>query len=398
MKIKKNYVHNPNRIHDNELPANGNMLAEENSKTIAASNVPIGIQNPLKRKAIDLKSSQKAPKLSLKNRFSVASTSLSTNDQADSIRLNMEKILKRAAKNDAKEFINRWYDKFEKFVIEIKEKFYDETNWTKQCKKAGLTVTQTQFNIIKSCVHNSPDGRGFQMLPAFDVQLIGSNRLGTSIGNQSVDICLIMPRSIFERANLKRPNTYHELKTIYLAHIAVNLMQWKHVAFCQFEYLDNDPFQPVLIVTPTADHPRAAAVPKFIVHVVAQSNTCDLITARPLKDNWTKFIKSTRKLTVCQTTNSIARDLALLENDMFAADRINGQSNICQAIRLIEIWLGGQGVRRMLPGHVLIMFAVYLLQKNKLRLSMDVVEVVRAIWLNFGKFTCFHIHTLVPGL
>lgn len=396
MKIKKSYVLNPNRVHNNDVPTNSELLTEETEKTIAASsvkNLPVGKRNPLKRKATDLKTDRKLAKISQKNRSTSATSS--TIAEVDTIQLTIEKILKRSARHDAKEFVSQWYGKFEKFVIEIKEKFYDENNWTKQCKKAGMTVTQRRFSIIKACIGNSPNGRGFQIMPAFDVQLIGSNRLGTNVGNQPIDICIIMPRAIFEQANLKNNNTYHELKTIYLAHLAVHLMQWKHVAFCQFEYFQNDPYQPVLVLTPLADGHPSGTVPKFVVHVVAQSNTCDLITARPLKDNWTKFIKSTRKPIVSRPISSIARDLAVLENDMFAADRISGQPNICQAIRLIKIWLQAHGVRRMLPGHVLTMFAVYLLQKNKLRLSMNVTEVVRGIWLNFGEYAVSHAGLLL---
>lgn len=376
-KTKKpiNYVLNPNRLnrsHDDnshEIIKNGKSIHSP-----AANEKPV---RPPKRKTTEQSNSLK--KVSKTNHHS---NGYNTNENLLTDSIIVAKILKHTDNTKNIDFINNWYRQFETIVVNLKPTFYDEKRWLQECQAAGLPPVS--FNLIKSCIHVNGKKQGIQIDNIKKIQIIGSHRLNTciNIDTETIDICVEIPQTALEKVKLTDTNCYYKLKLLYLSHLAVNLLRSSHhVSKCNFEYLQNDPFQPILMLRPT-DKPKNIL---FAIHAICGGiNTTDT----QVKEKTKNFINSFAKPTSCQWKNTIARDLALLKNENFIFDKISGQNNICQAIRLIKIWLTGHGIdSHMFSGYIITEFAVYLLEKNKLKLSMDVMDVIRVIWLNLGKFS-----------
>lgn len=388
MKIKKNYVLNPNCINsDNKYseqqkksikngfvskqPKEPKSMKDKGSKSkqnfsnpICKESLDVITFRPKKRKMSQhLNSFNKFPKITQSKGYIKIENSFTEYSM-------ITKILKSTDNLKNIDFINTWYRQFEAFVIKLEPKFYDEKIWHKTCQQASLSPNQP-FNLIKSFVHINAEKRGIQIKNIEMVQQIGSHRLNTcsSIDTETIDICVQIPHTAIEHENLTEKNSYLKLKTLYLSHLAVNIMQWTHVSKCHFEYLQNDPFQPILMLRPS-DAPQKLL---FAIHAIYEFDAA-LSTKKKCK-----------KLYLCK--NSIARDSSVLKNENFILTKIIGQENICQAIRLIKIWLNGQGIfSHMFSGYIITIFSVYLLEKNKLKLSMDVIDIIRVIWLNLGQF------------
>lgn len=308
--------------------------------------------------------------------------------------LQIEELLKEAKlKEKHQAFVDKWLPSLQKFIMSIEpdsEKINaSELPWLKS--KKVVPPFSEEIPWVKSQYF-------FQFLAPKAVNSIGSLQTSTVIGFAPVlDVCLVMPPEFFQKGNHLN-GIYHQKRALYLSYVALKLSEWDQVEECQFSYAAGDPLRPIVVVKPSEKHGKHI---KFQIHAVCGEESFKLERFLPDKSNVKQLLQAGGKKPIDQSlaknevhtatphyNSSILRDLTAVFNDEFLVNSIGGNSNIQSAIVLLKIWLRQRGLDAGyggFSGYILSMFTIYLLQKGSINLSMNSYQIVRQVWIAFGK-------------
>lgn len=291
--------------------------------------------------------------------------------------LQITEIIKASKPNEKYEhFIRTWTTEFFDFISALSSETEKRplADWVANGLIAPLD--ETKLNI--------PDFE-FQFILPKQTLAIGSRRMETNIGpNITIDLVVEIPGKCFQKTDYLNM-IYHKKKALYLAYLAQKLSAWSKAAECKFQFFANDKFNPVLMI-----HPNSSKKVTFFVHVCCESNTFKLNRFLPSTSNTRSSLFGENETEILPTphySSSVLTDMTLLQNEEFLNQSLNGVPNIKNAIVLFKLWLRTRGLDRSgFNGFVASMFAVWLLKKNKINVSMTVYEILKNLWMNLGKF------------
>ncbi|KAJ6634925.1 Nucleolar protein 6 [Pseudolycoriella hygida] len=315
--------------------------------------------------------------------------------------LQIENILK-SFKISAKyeHFIETWLAGLTEFFgslpSESEKKQSSEIKWLN--KKVINPMNNEQFNLPKFV---------FQFLTPKSIRLTGSKLLSTlQSDNISVDVAVEMPKKCFQKEDYLN-TIYHQKKAIYLCYLASKLRKWDQQTNLEFTYDRLDALRPILRITATSDLKKTITCN---VHVQAEEGSFKLSRFVPWNSNVRDALfdaSDSESGDIVPTPHhnmSIMRDLTSLANDNFLVETVKPVVNVTKGISLFKLWLKARCLNEDFcgfNGHIVSMFAAYLIKTKKLNSSMSVFDVIRSIFLNL-KFSKWHVkgiaivETMIP--
>lgn len=296
--------------------------------------------------------------------------------------LQITEIIKAARPSEKYEnFIRTWSNEFCDLILALPSDTEKRTlsEWVATGLKAPLD--EAKLNI--------PDFE-FQFIAPKQTLAIGSRRMETNIGPHfTIDMAVEIPAKCFQKTDYLNM-IYHKKKALYLSYLAQKLSAWSNAAECKFKFFANDKFNPVLVI-----RPNSTKKVTFYVHVCCESNTFKLNRFLPSTSNVRGSLFGENETEILPTphyNSSVLTDMTLLQNEEFLNHSLNGVPNIKNAVVLFKLWLRTRGLEQSgFNGFVASMFAVWLLKKNKINVSMTVYEILKNLWLNLGKFIKYYI-------
>lgn len=308
--------------------------------------------------------------------------------------LQIDELLKEVKLKPKYEvFVNEWISQLTEFVATIDE------------DTAKVPPTELRWLKNKSVVppigDDTPWAKSdyfFQFLHPKAITAIGSLRTLTVIGSNPVlDVCLEIPSEFFQKNNHLN-GIYHQKRALYLSYIALKLKEWEQVDGCEFAFVRGDPLRPVVRVKPAGKYGKHLTID---LHAVCSEESFKLERFLPDKSNVKQLKKSgqsnkakneeiVKNDTHTATPHynaSILRDLTTVFNEEFLANSIE-TANVRDAIVLLKVWLRQRGLDTGfggISGYVITAFVVYLLQKNRINVSMNSYQILRQIWIAFGE-------------
>lgn len=295
---------------------------------------------------------------------------------------NILKSFKISKKYD--HFIETWVENLTEFLSSIpsepEKKKWSDIKWLNT--KVMNPMNNQQFNLPKFF---------FQFLTPKSVRLTGSKLLSTlQSDNINVDIAVEIPKKCFQKEDYLN-TIYHQKKAIYLSYLALKLRKWDQQTNLEFMYDRLDVLRPILRVTSNSDFKKTIV---FHIHVLAEEATFKLSRFVPGNSNIRDALfdgsenESGDILPTPHHNMSIMRDLTSLANDNFLRETLKPCANLTKGISLFKLWLKTRCLNEDFcgfSGHIVSMFAAYLLKTRKLNTSMGVFDVIRSIFLNLSK-------------
>lgn len=308
--------------------------------------------------------------------------------------LQIEELLKEVKiKEKHQAFIDKWLPELTEYISSIQpdaEKVIAaDLPWLKNKQVIPPISGDTPW---------APSQYFFQYLPPKSISPIGSIRTSTLIGSKpAVDVCIEIPKEFFQKSNHLN-GVYYQKRALYLAYIALQLSKWDQVAESHFSYASDDPLRPILCVKPTGKYGKHIT---FYLHVVCaeecfklerfasdKSNVKQLLKSGEKKQKETEVLKTEVHTPTPHYNSSILRDLTTTCNQEFVNGWIEGNANIQNAIVLLKVWLRQRELDQGyggFSGYILTAFVVHLMQKNRINLSMNSYQIIRQVWIAFGK-------------
>lgn len=298
--------------------------------------------------------------------------------------LQIENILKSFKLSTKYEnFIVTWMESFIEFLgslsCEPEKKLWSDIKWLN--RKVMNPLSNEQFKSPKFF---------FQFLTPKSIRFTGSKLLSTlQTNNINVDIIVEMPKKCFQKEDYLN-TIYHQKKAIYLSYLALKLRNWEQQTNLEFMYEKLDLLRPILKITANANLKKAIF---FHIHVVAEESTFKLSRFVPWNSNIRDGLfdgSDSGSGDIVHTPHhnmSVMRDLTALANDNFLTETLKPFVNITKGICLFKLWLKTRCLNEDFcgfSGHIVSMFAAYLLKVRKLNASMSVFEVIRSIFLNLS--------------
>lgn len=303
-----------------------------------------------------------------------------TNESLFAIQIN--EILQSAQPTEKYQNLSEaWINRLAEFIVTI------PSDAAKRTQQSWTTSVMVPLDDLKFQTSNIE----FQFLAVKQLYRIGSSQTGTILGPQyNFDVAVEIPASSFQKLDYLNM-IYHRKKALYLARIASALAKWAEVASCEFSFFHADRFNPILRIRPSGL--RKVTI---LLHVCCESNAFKLSRFLPSTSNVraTLFGKEGGEdlLATPHYNSSVLRDMTLLQNEEFFEKSIKTAPNVRDGLMLFKLWLRTRGLERI-SGFLVTAFAIWLLRKRKINLSMTVYEVVRNLWMNFGKFSWLHCST-----
>lgn len=307
--------------------------------------------------------------------------------------LQIDELLKETKLSEKRQsFAVSFVESLEKFLLSLKpedeRKFVSDLKWTKP-KNICLPLSGANINFDDSikCF--------FQFLTPTSVFVSGSWRTATLIAsNPTINICMEMPSTFFQKADHMN-GIYHRKRALYLAYVALKLRDWSEITQCQFNYQNDDPLQPIIVLKATGKHGKHLT---FELRATCESDSFKIERFAPEKSNVKILIKGKKKVTLKNDehtatpsyNSSILRDLTAKANDEFLAKLIDINPSVRDAIVLLKVWCRQRCFDRgfgRLSSHVLTMFVVQLIQSGKISTAMSSYQILRQVWIHFGKFS-----------
>lgn len=291
--------------------------------------------------------------------------------------LQITEIIKAAKPSEKYEnFIQTWTSEFRDFILALPSD--NEKRPLAEWVASGLKAPLDESKL------NIPDFE-FQFFVPKQTLAIGSRRMGTNIGPHfMIDLVVEMPAKSFQKTDYLNM-IYHKKKALYLSYLAQKLSAWSKASECKYKFFANDKFNPVLVI-----RPNSSKKVTFYVHICCESNTFKLNRFLPSTSNIRNSLFGENEKEILPTphyNSSVLADMTLLQNEEFLNHSLDGVPNIRNAVVLFKLWLRTRGLDQSgFSGFVASMFAVWLLKKNKINVSMTVYEILKNLWLNLGKF------------
>lgn len=296
--------------------------------------------------------------------------------------LQITEIIKAAKPSEKYEhFIRTWTNEFRDFILALPSNA--EKRPVAEWVATGLNAPLDETNL------NIPDFE-FQFIVPKQALAIGSRRMETSIGPYfTIDLVVEIPAKCFQKTDYLNM-IYHKKKALYLSYLAQKLSAWSNAAKCKFQFFANDKFNPVLVI-----RPNSSKKVTFYVHVSCESNTFKLNRFLPSTSNIRSSLFGENEEDILPTphyNSSVLADMTLLQNEEFINHSLDGVPNVKSAVVLFKLWLRTRGLEQSgFNGFVVSMFAVWLLKKKKINVSMTVYEILKNIWVNLGMFINYQI-------
>lgn len=311
--------------------------------------------------------------------------------------LQIEELLKEVKIKDKHQaFIDKWLPTLVDFILAIEpdaEKLdATELPWLKSKR------------VVPPHSDDAPWAKSqffFQYLQPKSINPIGSVRASTAVAvNPVVDVCIEMPPESFQKTNHLN-GVYHQKRALYLSYIALRLSEWDQVAECKFMFAAGDPLRPVLRVKPAGKYGKHIT---FDLQAICADESFKLERFTPDKSNvkqllrnsgsgqqkGTDVVRNDAHAATPHYNASILRDLTTIFNDEFLSNSMENNANVKNAIVLLKVWLRQRALDAgygHFSGYILTAFVVYLLQKNRINLSMNCYQIIRQVWIAFSKYS-----------
>uniref|UniRef100_A0A1B0CTL3 Nucleolar protein 6 n=1 Tax=Lutzomyia longipalpis TaxID=7200 RepID=A0A1B0CTL3_LUTLO len=304
-------------------------------------------------------------------------------------RMQVEEMLKEIAKVQTKHrnYIENWLIDFNKFLMALpagKEKrSLDDLGWLKKIKlpldTSFLEETKGTFQFV---------------VPKKSVCVVGSQKLGTILGNHLlVDICIEMPKEFFQTGDYLNM-IYHRKRALYLCYILKHLKKKSPELGTQqeFMYARGNPLKPILLLT----NPEKNKHVTFAIHLACEEITYKLVRFIPLRNNVRSgVIRGTPTSDVeseqCATphyNSSILEDFVMLRNEKFILECFEGKQNVRDAAILLKVWLKQRGLDRGysgFSGYLITILLAHLLHARKLNSNASSYQIIRILWTYLGE-------------
>lgn len=300
--------------------------------------------------------------------------------------LQIENILKSFKISTKYEnFIVKWMDNLTEFLSSLPsepdKKQWSDIKWLN--KKVMNPLNNEQFHVPKFF---------FQFLTPKSIRLTGSKLLSTlQSDNINVDVAVEIPKKCFQKEDYLNA-IYHQKKAIYLSYLALKLSKWDQQTNLEFLYDKLDLLRPILRITSNSDLKKTIV---FNIHMVGEEGTFKHSRFVPANSNIRDALFDESDFgtgDIVQTPHhnmSIMRDLTSLANDNFLTETLKPCVDVTKAISLFKLWLKTRCLNEDFcgfSGHIVSMFAAYLLKTRKINITMSVFDVIRSIFLNLSKF------------
>lgn len=308
--------------------------------------------------------------------------------------LQIEELLKEVKlKSKYETFSNEWVTQLTEFIASI------DTDATKVAA-SELSWLKKNKSVVPPISDDTPWAKSeffFQFLQPKSIVPIGSLRTSTVISSNPVlDVCLEIPAEFFQKNNHLN-GIYHQKRALYLSYIALKLNQWDQVTDCEFAFVRGDPLRPVVRVKPAGKYGKHLTIDLHAVcseesfklerFLPEKSNVKQLQTVNEKKPKDQGVAKNEEHTATPHYNSSILRDLTTIFNDEFLANSVEA-TNVRDAIVLLKVWLRQRGLDAGIggmSGYILTAFVAYLLTKNRINLSMNSYQIIRQVWIAFGK-------------
>lgn len=294
--------------------------------------------------------------------------------------IQIDEILKAAQPNEKyRALSDDWCDKLAQHLVTCVPSDADKRTDHKWMRSVQLPLDDDDTTAQHQATVE------FQFIAPKQMHRIGSSCTDTMLGPQfQFDVAVEMPASTFQKSDYLNM-LYHRKKALYLARIAAALSAWSsEVASCEFSFFHADRFNPVVRIQPVGKMLRHISV---VLHVSCESNAFKLSRFLPSTSNVrAKLFGGTGADLLTATphyNSSVLRDMTLFQNEEFIRKSLATAPNVRGALVLFKLWLRTRGLN--VGAFVVTAFATWLLRQRKINLSMTVYEVLRNLWMHFGK-------------
>lgn len=278
-------------------------------------------------------------------------------------------------------FIQTWLRELNEFLAtldsDVGKSSSDSLKWLKDVKipidEEGLEIPSFPF----------------QFIAPRSASIIGSYAVSTVVGPTfSVDVVVEIPAKSFQKENYLN-QVYHKKKALYLAYLALQLQKLPSVEHCRFTFRQGNRFNPSIVLKP-----KGIRHLLINVHACTEQNTFKLNRFLPATSNVRSTLfknKHAARSDLLQATphynSSVLRDLTLLQNENYLKRMLETtHTNVREAIVLFKLWLKARGLKdNDLGGYIISMFAVHLIKKRVITAAMSTFDVLRHLWIQFGK-------------
>lgn len=291
-------------------------------------------------------------------------------------RMQIEEMIKEVrTKKVERKSMKTWLEKLKNYILEMDD--------LPDCSLHNKRVNSIQVPVWK-IPQVSKDF--FNFMKPESVEVIGSYKAGCCLGpNLKVDVAVVMHKKCFLKDDYKNA-CYHVQRAMYLALLANHLvgsdLVESNIEYCAKE---GHPIKSCLLV-----HPEGilSSVSVYI-YAIPNRETFKLSRFLPDKCNirkswWTSKMAEDSFSCTPHYNATIIKDLVVMENEEVRANVLQTNSNLKDAIILLQVWLK----QRLLDvgyggftGYLVSMLVVHLLRCHKLNNLMSSYQVVRNVWL-----------------
>ncbi|XP_071514441.1 nucleolar protein 6 isoform X1 [Panulirus ornatus] len=295
-------------------------------------------------------------------------------------RMQMEEVLMEVSMKDKHHLqLDEWLTRFSAYLKSMPKSSVHQLNQTEWLDGKG---------VCDPVMESMPEVRGtFFFAAPTDVSFVGSFASGTSlIQNACVDVMITLPKKCIYATDW-RNGSWLTKRTRYLEWLAVDLqnkpdlvtnLEWTLHLGCTS--------RPVLQVTPSGGIGKKWKVNLFPVPPSESFKVSRFSPGRSnLQPKW-YFANDTVEVEEHPATPqynwACAVDVVMQEHKSLILDCVSQHSNLAQGIKLIKIWLSQRGLDKGIgcfSGHMVTLFVIHLLQKNKIRPQMSAYQVFRNV-------------------
>lgn len=296
--------------------------------------------------------------------------------------LQIEEIIKSIgipAKHES--FIQTWLRELNEFLANLESDAEktpsDALEWTDNVKipidEYGLEIPSFPFQFI------APKS----------ASVIGSHAVSTTVGPAfTIDVAVEIPAKFFQKDNYLNL-VYHKKKALYLAYLTLQLQKRSSGEQCKFTFAQDNRFNPIIVLKPKG-------IRHLLIHVYActEPNAFKLNRFLPATSNVRSSLFAHQTNGAADElhatphyNSSVLHDLTMLQNENFLKRMLETtHTNVREAIVLFKLWLRTRGLQHSaLGGYLVSMFAVHLLKKRVINAAMSTFDVLRNLWIQFGK-------------
>ncbi|XP_059610144.1 nucleolar protein 6 [Phlebotomus argentipes] len=298
-------------------------------------------------------------------------------------KMQTEEMLKevKILQNKHKSYIEDWVLKFNALLKKLpsgKEKHsLSDASWRGNIKlsldTSFLEETKGAFQFVA---------------PKKPAQIVGSQSLGTILGNHfNVDVCIEVPKE-FYKADDNLNMIYHRKRGLYLCYILKHLQDEcpELATVREFMYSRGDPLKPILLLSNPGKNKHVT----FAIRLSCEVNTYKLTRFIPqrnnVRPNIIKGMPENVQTDQCPTphyNSSILEDFLLLRNEKYIASALGDRQNIRDGVILLKIWLKQRQLDRGycgFSGYLATILVAYLIQSRKMTQNVSSYQLVRIVW------------------